>query len=39
MGIQGDFALDERLAEQDARFDGVWVLRTNKENDAYTVIV
>lgn len=34
---EGHFAVDEALVKQDARFDGIWVLRTNTDLDNDTV--
>jgi len=34
---EGRFAVDKELVEQDERFDGIWVLRTNTDHDAETV--
>jgi len=34
---EGHFAVDDILVDQDARYDGKWVLRTNTDYDAETV--
>lgn len=34
---QGHFAVDEKRVQQDARFDGVWVLRTNTDLETEVV--
>ena len=34
---QGHFAIDEKRVEDDARFDGLWVLRTNTDYEAEIV--